>query len=214
MTVLRPVQVLPPEHPVRPDRVLLQVVSAIDPNAVQRVVIGRRFRFRFRRWRLGLRFHFLEHYVQVPMVCTPHHPQSANDIAIIAHPDVRCTARRRDFDPAGITDGDGRTYWTTDDGVITASLEIELGRPTTFDRAMVQEMITTGQRVEQFKLEAFVDNKWQEIAQGTTIGYKRLLRFPATTTSRVRLTILDSRDCPTIREFGLFKASPKEGDGP
>ena len=28
--------------------------------------------------------------------------------------------------------------------------------------------------------------------------------------SRVRLAIFDSRDSPTIREFGLYKASAKE----
>jgi hypothetical protein len=26
----------------------------------------------------------------------------------------------------------------------------------------------------------------------------------------VRLVILDSRDTPTVREFGLYKSSPKE----
>ncbi|MHC4176849.1 MAG: alpha-L-fucosidase [Planctomycetota bacterium] len=117
---------------------------------------------------------------------------------------------RAGFDPASVTDGDGDTYWTTKEGVIEASLVIDLGRAVTFDRAMVQEMISTGQRVERFKLEARVDGGWQEIAGATTIGYKRLLRFPEVTASTVRLTILDSRDCPTIREFGLFKASPKE----
>ena len=75
---------------------------------------------------------------------------------------------------------------------------------------MLQEMIATGQRVEQFKLEAWDGQAWKEFAKATTIGYKRLLRFPAVTASKVRLTILDARDCPTIREFGLFKASAAE----
>ena len=107
-------------------------------------------------------------------------------------------------------DGDGDTYWTPADGAIQASLEIDLGRPVTFDRAMLQEMIATGQRVERFKLEAWDGQAWKEFAKATTIGYKRLLRFPAVTASKVRLTILDARDCPTIREFGLFKASARE----
>ena len=117
---------------------------------------------------------------------------------------------RDGFRPGSVTDGKGDTYWTTAEGVTTASLEIDPGHPVTFDRAMVQEMITTGQRVEQFKLEGQVDGDWKEIARATTIGYKRLLRFPLVTVSKVRLTILDSRDCPTIREFGLFKASARE----
>jgi alpha-L-fucosidase len=107
-------------------------------------------------------------------------------------------------------DGNGDTYWTPADGIIQASLEIDLGQPVTFDRAMLQEMITTGQRVEQFELEAWDGQAWKKFAQATTIGHKRLLRFPSVTASKVRLTILDARDCPTIREFGLFKASAQE----
>jgi alpha-L-fucosidase len=46
---------------------------------------------------------------------------------------------------------------------------------------------------------------WKTIAEGTTIGYKRLLRFPPVTSSRVRLRIVSSRLNPTIAEFGLYK---------
>jgi alpha-L-fucosidase len=110
----------------------------------------------------------------------------------------------------GITDGTGDTYWTTEEGVLQAALEVDLGRQVTFDRAMVQEMITEGQRIERFKLEAAAAGSWKPIAEATTVGYKRLLRFPEVTTDRVRLTIVDSRDCPTIRQFGLYKASARE----
>ena len=107
-------------------------------------------------------------------------------------------------------DGNGATYWMPAAGLNQATLEVDLGQPVTFDRAMLQEMISTGQRVERFKLEAWEGPAWKEFAKATTIGYKRLLRFPTVTTARVRLTILDARDTPTIREFGLFKASPME----
>ncbi|MEN6452570.1 MAG: alpha-L-fucosidase [Thermoguttaceae bacterium] len=110
-------------------------------------------------------------------------------------------------DAAMAVDGNGETYWTPADGVVQASLEIDLGQPVTFDRAMLQEMNAAGQRVEQFKLDAWDGAAWKQIAAATTIGYKRLLRFPPVTAAKVRLTILDARDCPTLREFGLFKAS-------
>ena len=95
---------------------------------------------------------------------------------------------------ASAVDGNGDTYWTPADGTIRPSLEIDLGRPVTFDRAMLQEMIATGQRVERFKLEAMERRRVEEFAQATTIGYKRLLKFPVVTASKVRLTILDARD--------------------
>ena len=43
---------------------------------------------------------------------------------------------------------------------------------------MLQEDIARGQRVEAFSVEAQTADGWKEIAQGTTVGYKRLLRFP------------------------------------
>ena len=113
--------------------------------------------------------------------------------------------------PKCITDGDPLSYWTPGEA-IQASFEVDLGGEVTFDRAMLQEQIRTGQRVESFVLEVPDGQGWREIARATTIGYKRLLQFPEVTAARVRVTILDARDCPTISEFGLFKASAKENN--
>jgi len=135
-----------------------------------------------------------------------------NDLAAAAA--VSADATRPGFVPGAITDGDRGTYWTTPEGACVARLIIEMKRPVTFDRARLQEMITTGQRIERFRLDAEVEGRWREIARGTTIGYQRLLRFPAVTAKRVRLAILESRDSPTLRSFGLFKASPEEGTDP
>lgn len=99
-------------------------------------------------------------------------------------------------------------YWTTDDGVESATLEFQLSERRAFDRAMLQENISVGQRIESFRLEAFSDNEWKAIVRGTTIGYKRLLRFPAVTTTKVRFVIEQSRTSPTLSSFGLFKAPP------
>jgi alpha-L-fucosidase len=75
----------------------------------------------------------------------------------------------------------------------------------------VQEFIQLGQRVERFALEAWVAGQWQPLAQGTTIGYRRLLRFAPVTTDRVRLVVQQATACPVISELGLFRASAKEG---
>ena len=59
----------------------------------------------------------------------------------------------------------------------------------------------------EFALDAW-DGGWKEFARGTTIGYKRLLRFNDVTTAKVRVRILDSRVCPTLSGFGLYHAPP------
>lgn len=109
---------------------------------------------------------------------------------------------------AAVVDRNADTYWTTAAGIETATLEFDLQKEKTFDCAELVENIGVGQRVELFRLEAFRDAAWREFARGTTIGYKRLLRFPLVTTQRVRLVIERSRTSPTLTSFGLFKSPP------
>jgi alpha-L-fucosidase len=101
-------------------------------------------------------------------------------------------------------DGDKKTYWTTEGGNEAATLEYRLAKPSTFDVLMLQENIRIGQRVERFQLDAWINGSWEKAVEGTTIGYKRLLRFPAITTDRVRLSITESRTNPTLTHFGLY----------
>ncbi len=123
---------------------------------------------------------------------------------------VKTSSERSGFGARSVLAGDRSSYWTTEEGVDSAWLEFDLGRECVFDRALLQEHIESGQRVEKFLLQAFADGEWKSFAQGTTIGYKRLLRFPAVTAKQVRLEIEQSRSCPTLAAFGLYKASPLE----
>jgi len=107
-----------------------------------------------------------------------------------------------------IVDGKKDTYWSSDDGTTTATLEFDLGKKCTFNVTELAEYIKVGQRVEEFVLEARHGKTWKEFARGTTIGYKRLLRFEEVSTRKVRLKILNSRVCPTISNFALFYAPP------
>jgi alpha-L-fucosidase len=97
-------------------------------------------------------------------------------------------------------------YWATDDSIIVSSIMVDFGEPTEFNRFLVQEDIRFGQRVKEFTLEALVDNEWKQIASQTTIGNKRILRFPNVTTSQFRMNIKDSKACPVISNIGVYKA--------
>lgn len=76
----------------------------------------------------------------------------------------------------------------------------------TFNVAMLREDITRGQRVEKFVIEALSDKQWDTIATGTTIGYKRMIRFPEVKADEIRLTIVASRSTPHISTFALYHA--------
>ena len=75
-----------------------------------------------------------------------------------------------------------------------------------FNTCMSREDISKGQRVEGFTLEAWKDGQWKKIAEGTTVGYKRLLRFQDIQTSKVRVTITATRLTAYISEMGLYHA--------
>ena len=109
------------------------------------------------------------------------------------------------FAATNVTDGDYDTYWAIDDDVLTGEIQIDLGRPCTFDVVEVQEYIPLGQRVKSWAVDASIDGDWREIGAATTIGYKRLLRVPKTTTSKVRIRITDALACPTVNHVGLYR---------
>jgi len=112
----------------------------------------------------------------------------------------------KDFEADKAVDNDKNTYWATDDNVTQASLTIDFGKPTTFNRFLVQEYIRLGQRVKAFTVEALVDGNWKELTQATTIGYKRILRFPSVKATQVRFNITDSKSCPVISNIGIYDA--------
>ncbi|MGQ9801963.1 MAG: alpha-L-fucosidase [Candidatus Saccharicenans sp.] len=96
-------------------------------------------------------------------------------------------------------------YWMAGGGQFPVYLEVKLQERRQFDCLELKEELTRGQRIEAFRLEAWLEGKWVEITRGTTVGYKRLLTFPAVTTDRVRLTILQSRDLPCLNALNLYQ---------
>jgi alpha-L-fucosidase len=111
-------------------------------------------------------------------------------------------------------DGDKNTYWATDDGITNATLEVDLGGEQEFNVIRLEEPIRLGQRVAEYKIEAWNDGakSWQELNHGFTIGYRKLDRFPKVKAAKVRLTILQAPACPAIKSFGvhLDTVSPAE----
>jgi len=113
------------------------------------------------------------------------------------------------FEAANMLDGDTTTCWMPPDWTAQAELVITLDSQKTFNCVMFQEQIRDyGQRIAEFAVDALVDGKWQQVAEGQTVGYKRICRTPNVTADKVRIRVLNSRVCPTISNFALFYAPP------
>lgn len=110
-----------------------------------------------------------------------------------------------------VTDGKANTYWSPLNGEYTGELIVDLEQSTEFDRIMVQEPIYIGQRIDHFALYIKdAETEWKEIATGTTIGYKRLLRIEAVKAQYVKIVFSGEEVVPALSEIGVFKSSPLE----
>lgn len=109
-----------------------------------------------------------------------------------------------EYSGAMVTDGNNETYWATDDNQTSGSLTVDLGGPKLVSYVLIQEYIKLGQRVKNFTVEVERDGQWQEVAKGTTIGHKRILRIDPVETQKVRINIQDAKACPVISNVEIF----------
>lgn len=96
-------------------------------------------------------------------------------------------------------------------------IEISLPEAVTFNRLVLQEdVMHSGERVARHAVDIFTDGGWKQIASATNIGYKRILRFPVQTASRIRIRILESRAEPSIKTISahLYEGPSPEGSSP
>ena len=88
------------------------------------------------------------------------------------------------------------------------SKEYDVNKGALVNTFLIQEDIAQGQRVEDFLVEVYNNGAWQYAADGTTIGYKRLLRFSDCQPEKIRVTIRGSRGVANIKNVGLYYAEP------
>ena len=118
--------------------------------------------------------------------------------------------RGKKFSAKKLTDGKWDTYWATPDGVSTSSVTFTFSKPTQVNRLLLQEYIPLGQRVKAFAVEALVGDKWQKVDAGeptTTIGYKRILRFPTINASAIRVIVNESRGPICLNNIEAYYAN-------
>lgn len=110
------------------------------------------------------------------------------------------------FSATAINDRNDQTFWTPETSDKTPQITLEFEKETTFNRVLLQENIALGQRVKNYEIQALINNSWQKIHQGETIGYKTILRLPSITTKAIRLVINDALATPMIATMEIFNA--------
>ncbi len=100
--------------------------------------------------------------------------------------------RRRFSNPVASTTGNGE------------ELILELDKKTEVNTLILREDISKGQRIREYSLEAKVKGIWQQIADGTSVGNKRIQEFETVRAKKFRLLINKSVAEPQIKEFSLY----------
>ena len=111
------------------------------------------------------------------------------------------TYLRHTFDDNYLKKGNAR--WMARSGDFK---EFQVKKNALVNTLLIQEDIAKGQRIERFLLEGCVEGNWQKLAEGTTVGYKRLVRFAACQPDSIRLTVLSARDEARVLRMGLYHA--------
>ena len=107
------------------------------------------------------------------------------------------------YGAAMAVDGESDTRWATDADVKQCWLEVDLGKPETFDRAAIEASGIYCERVKAFELQAKDGNGWKTFFKGGTLSERLEVKFEPVTAAVVRL-VIDGEKGPTISEFQLF----------
>lgn len=81
---------------------------------------------------------------------------------------------------------------------------LQFKKKTEISALLLQEDVTKGQRVRAFTVLAEVEGQWQELARSTTIGYRKILTFPAVKAKKVKVVVTDARGAPVLGEIKAY----------
>lgn len=122
-------------------------------------------------------------------------PSYASSIADTSGPDLA-------------NDNNPGTYWIADADQNSGWLELDMGRPTTFDTVTVIEPVYlddygTASRIVSHRVEAWSGGAWQTIVEKGEGGVNVYL-VPKTNAERLRLTVTARGQPPGVAEFGIY----------
>ena len=96
-------------------------------------------------------------------------------------------------------------YYKPFDGENAVTLTVKLDGVHDVSHVVLKEHIPMSQRIERFAVDVKqADGTFAEVASGTTVGYKKIVRFAPVSTGEVRIRIADSRICPILSFVGIY----------
>lgn len=103
-----------------------------------------------------------------------------------------------------LTDRNIQTYWASAQKE-NSTLLVTLPKKTTVNTLVLEEMISYGQRVSAFTIESFDGEAFKTVFTGTTIGRKKIARFPEQETTQLRIVIQQAKAAPVLRSISAYQ---------
>ena len=116
------------------------------------------------------------------------------------------SAQMAGSEAANAFDGTGQKRWRAPASVKSAWLEVDLGLPFTIGAFGLDEPDVWPRMKQQFKLEAWRDDAWRQIAEGETDGHGQRSALTPVTAQKFRLSMACEQGSPGVAELQLYRA--------
>ncbi len=94
------------------------------------------------------------------------------------------------------------------------TLELALDASTSVNHTILMEDIRNGHTIRAYTLEGLIAGEWTPLAEGTSVGHKKIDYFPTVAVSRLRLRVTDARGTPVVRRLAAFDVALAPGAWP
>ncbi|HQQ98302.1 MAG TPA: alpha-L-fucosidase [Cyclobacteriaceae bacterium] len=108
------------------------------------------------------------------------------------------------FSVQNLIDTPDSTYWATDDGIHSATLDIAFTDYREVHYLVLAEYLPLGQRVKSFTIETVHDNESKPVFTGTTIGHKRIIPLQSIRTKHLRVRFTDARASLVLSGMAVY----------
>ncbi|MCK0190916.1 alpha-L-fucosidase [Arenibacter sp. F20364] len=83
-------------------------------------------------------------------------------------------------------------------------LELKLKESLPVNHVIIQEDIAMGERIRKYQIEGYSGGRWITLANGESIGNKRIEKFDTIKLSRLRIKIIDSDGLAQIKNMSAY----------
>nr|WP_239715030.1 discoidin domain-containing protein [Paenibacillus sp. 19GGS1-52] len=111
---------------------------------------------------------------------------------------ITVTASSSGEEVGHLAGNDDKLCWRPSEDDKEPWVEIVFPEAVILNGVILQEQILQGQRVEAFELWSEHQQQWSKIAEGTIVGYKKIIRVSQTRADRVKVVFKKFREFPTL----------------